>query len=101
MSHNEQLLLLSPPSDAAGSLRSPSGFFLIAQQQSCGRRTRRQSQAETLQMTAASWRVIVATESIEVLVCGRALLVSTGTAAAGLPLPTDWEAVPGKKVEQS
>jgi hypothetical protein len=34
---NEQLLLTAPRSEAAGSLRSPAAFFIIAPQQNCGR----------------------------------------------------------------
>jgi hypothetical protein len=32
---NEQLLLTAPLSEAAGSLRSPAAFFMIAPQQNC------------------------------------------------------------------
>ena len=34
---NGQLLLAAPLSVAAGSLRSPTAFFMIAPQQNCGR----------------------------------------------------------------
>jgi len=34
---NEQLLLAAHPSEAAGSLRSPAAFLMIAPQQNCGR----------------------------------------------------------------
>jgi len=34
---NEQLLLTAHTGVAAGSLRSPAAFFLIAPQQNCGR----------------------------------------------------------------
>jgi hypothetical protein len=35
--HNEQLLLAAHAAIAAGSLRSPASFFMIAPQQNCGR----------------------------------------------------------------
>ena len=35
--YNKQLLLSAPLSEAAGSLRSPAAFFMIAPQQNCGR----------------------------------------------------------------
>jgi hypothetical protein len=35
--HNEQLLLAAHATVAAGSLRSPAAFFMIAPQQNCGR----------------------------------------------------------------
>ncbi|MGH9204878.1 MAG: hypothetical protein ACRD2A_26935 [Vicinamibacterales bacterium] len=35
--HNEQLLLAAPLSVAAGSLRSPAAFIIVAPQQNCGR----------------------------------------------------------------
>jgi hypothetical protein len=34
---NEQLLLAAHGAVAAGSLRSPTAFFIIAPQQNCGR----------------------------------------------------------------
>jgi hypothetical protein len=34
---NEQLLLKAHAAEAAGSLRSPAAFFMIAPQQNCGR----------------------------------------------------------------
>ena len=34
---NEQVLLISLLSEAAGSLRSPAALFMIAPQQNCGR----------------------------------------------------------------
>ena len=34
---NEQLLLAAHATVAAGSLRSPAAFFMIAPQQNCGR----------------------------------------------------------------
>jgi len=34
---NEQLLLTAHAAVAAGSLRSPAAFFMIAPQQNCGR----------------------------------------------------------------
>ena len=34
---NEQLLLAAHAAVAAGSLRSPAAFFMIAPQQNCGR----------------------------------------------------------------
>lgn len=37
MLYNEQLLLAAPALEAAGSLRSPAAFLMIAPQQNCGR----------------------------------------------------------------
>jgi len=37
MPSNEQLLLTAHALEAAGSLRSPAAFFVIAPQQNCGR----------------------------------------------------------------